>query len=83
MINFVPTTKIIKAKHSQECNGLEKLYASVREIRKNKGSKTELKSVFEELKNNHSDDWLLSVEIAELLKDSDEKQAFARSVGLS
>lgn len=74
MINFVPTTKIIKANHSQECDDLEKLYASVREIRKNKGSKTELKSVFEKLKNNHSNDWLLSIEIAELLKDSDEKQ---------
>ena len=29
---------------------------------------------FEKLKNNHANDWLLSIEIAELLKDSDEKQ---------
>ena len=74
LINIVPTTKTIKAKHSEERDDLESLYAKVRDIRKNNGSKTELKSVFENLKNNHSNDWLLNVEITELLKDSDEKQ---------
>lgn len=74
LINIVPSTKTIKAKHTEERDELENLYASIRDIRKNKGSKTELKSIFENLKNNHSNDWLLSVEIAELLKDSDEKQ---------
>ncbi|MCY1460228.1 hypothetical protein D9M71_777720 [compost metagenome] len=53
---------------------MEILYASVRNIRNTKESKNELQPVFEKLKNNHSNDWLLSIEIAELLKDSDEKQ---------
>jgi phenylalanine-4-hydroxylase len=74
LINIVPTTKTIKAKHTDERDELENLYASVRDIRKNKTSKTELKSIFENLKKSHPNDWLLSVEIAELLKDSDEKQ---------
>jgi phenylalanine-4-hydroxylase len=74
LINIVPSTKTIKAKHTDERDELEILYATVRNIRNNKDAKTELKSVFEKLKNNHSNDWLLSVEIAELLKDSDEKQ---------
>ena len=74
LINNVPTTQTIKAKHSNERDDLEVLYQTVRMIRENKDSKSELKSVFEKLKNNHQNDWLLSVEIVELLKDSEEKQ---------
>lgn len=43
-------------------------------IRENKDSKSELKAVFEKIKKDHPADWLLSIEIAELLKDSDQKQ---------
>jgi len=74
LINTVPKTTTIKAKHTDERDDLEVLYQTVRMLRENKDSKSELKSVFEKLKNNHQNDWLLSVEIAELLKDSEEKQ---------
>ena len=74
LINIVPTSQTIKAKHTDERDDLEVLYQTVRSIRENKDSKSELKSVFEKLKNDHANDWLLSVEVAELLKDSDEKQ---------
>ncbi|KIO52824.1 aromatic amino acid hydroxylase [Flavobacterium hibernum] len=74
LINTVPKTTTIKAKHSEERDDLEVLYQTVRLIRENKDSKSELKAVFEKLQKNHTNDWLLSVEIAELLKDSDEKQ---------
>ncbi|MBF4519196.1 aromatic amino acid hydroxylase [Flavobacterium sp. ANB] len=74
LIDNVPKTTTIKAKHSDERDDLEVLYQTVRMIRENKDSKSELKAVFEKLKNNHANDWLLSVEIAELLKDSEEKQ---------
>ncbi|WP_456314670.1 aromatic amino acid hydroxylase [Pseudomonas shirazensis] len=74
LINNVPKTTTIKAKHTDERDDLEVLYQTVRMIRENKDSKSELKSVFEKLKNKHSNDWLLSVEIAELLKNSEEKQ---------
>ncbi|WP_394775583.1 aromatic amino acid hydroxylase [Flavobacterium sp.] len=74
LINSVPTTTTIKAKHTDERDDLEVLYQTVRLIRENKDSKSELKSVFEKLKENHANDWLLSVEIAELLKDSNEDQ---------
>ena len=73
LINNVPKTTTIKAKHTDERDDLEVLYQTVRMIRENKDSKSELKAVFEKLKTNHPNDWLLSVEIAELLKDSDEK----------
>ncbi|WKL47657.1 aromatic amino acid hydroxylase [Flavobacterium pectinovorum] len=74
LINSVPKTTTIKAKHTDERDDLEILYQTVRMIRENKDSKSELKSVFEKLKSHHANDWLLSVEIAELLKDSEEKQ---------
>jgi len=74
LINNVPKTTTIKAKHTDERDDLEVLYQTVRMIRANKDSLTELQSVFEKLKENHPNDWLLAVEIAELLKDSDEKQ---------
>lgn len=74
LINNVPKTTTIKAKHTVERDDLEVLYQTVRMIREKKDSKSELKSVFEKLKNNHQNDWLLSIEIAELLKDYEEKQ---------
>ena len=74
LINTVPKTTTIKAKHTDKRDALEILYQTVRMIRENKDSKSELKAVFEKIKKDHPNDWLLSVEIAELLKDSDEKQ---------
>jgi phenylalanine-4-hydroxylase len=74
LINTVPKTTTIKAKHTDERDDLEILYQTVRMIRENKDSKSELKAVFEKLQKNHANDWLLSVEIAELLKDSNEDQ---------
>ncbi|MFH7017097.1 aromatic amino acid hydroxylase [Flavobacterium sp. FlaQc-47] len=74
LINSVPTTTTIKSKHTDERDDLEVLYQTVRLIRENKDSKAELKAVFKKLKENHPNDWLLSVEITELLKDSNEEQ---------
>ena len=74
LINNVPKTTTIKAKHTDERDDLEILYQTVRMIRENKDSKSELKAVFEKLKSHHANDWLLSVELAELLKNSEEKQ---------
>lgn len=74
LINNVPKTTTIKAKHTDERDDLEVLYQTVRMIRESKDSKAELKPVFEKLQKKHANDWLLSVEIAELLKDSNEEQ---------
>ncbi|MFQ6600679.1 aromatic amino acid hydroxylase [Flavobacterium sp. C3NV] len=70
LINSVPKTTTIKAKHTDERDDLEILYATVRNIRNNDSNKTELQLIFNKLKNNHPNDWLLAVEIAELLMDS-------------
>ena len=68
MINHVPSSKTIKQKKSTAREELEKLYQSVRNIRENKTSSTTLKEAFGAVSANHPNDWLLSVEIAELAK---------------
>lgn len=71
MINHVPSSQTIKQKKSQEREELEKLYLSIRNIRENKTATTTLKEAFASVTANHPNDWLLSVEIAELAKKED------------
>lgn len=66
MITHVPSSQTIKQKKSAEREALENLYRGVRELREGKGTTLTLEHIFEELKTNHPNDWLLSVEIAEL-----------------
>lgn len=66
MITHVPSSTTIKAKTSAERIELEELYRSVRNIRENNISDLALSAIFDKVKNNHPNDWLLSVEIAEI-----------------
>ncbi|HLO72483.1 MAG TPA: aromatic amino acid hydroxylase [Flavobacterium sp.] len=68
MISHVPSTQTIKQKKSVEREELEKLYLSVRNIREGKPAATTLKEAFASVSAGHPNDWLLSVEIAELAK---------------
>ena len=68
MINHVPSSQTIKQKKSIEREELEKLYLSVRNIREGKQASTTLKEAFASVSAGHPNDWLLSVEIAELAK---------------
>jgi phenylalanine-4-hydroxylase len=74
LINSVPKTKTIKAKHSKQRDELEELYQQVRTIRETNSHETLLTSVFEKIKANHTNDWLLSIEITELLKNGNQPQ---------
>jgi len=67
LVNHVPSSKTIKAAKSDEREALEKLYATIRNIRDGKNADVTIAEVFTSLTNNHPNDWLLSVEIAELL----------------
>jgi phenylalanine-4-hydroxylase len=68
LITHVPSSHTIKAKKSAEREDLEKLYQTVRDMRTGKEtSQTNLGQVFTSLKQEHPNDWLLCVEIAELL----------------
>lgn len=71
MISHVPSSQTIKAKKSAEREELESLYSAVRQIRENGNPQITLKEAFASLTANHPNDWLLSVEIAELANDKD------------
>ncbi|MFP9115798.1 aromatic amino acid hydroxylase [Flavobacterium sp. RHBU_3] len=66
LVSHVPSTKTIKAKKTPERIELEGLYQTIRSIREGKPATATIDEVFAALKEKHSEDWLLSVEIAEL-----------------
>ena len=74
LILHVPLSKTIKAKHTAERDDLEVLYQTIRLIRESKDTTSSLSPIFQKLQEEHPNDWLLSVEIAELLKDRNEEQ---------
>ncbi|PRZ25209.1 aromatic amino acid hydroxylase [Flavobacterium granuli] len=78
LISHVPSSKTIKAKHSSEREELEELYKTVREMRETNGAQTALTFVFNKLTTNHSHDWLLAVEIAELLSNQKDSELLTK-----
>ena len=72
LITHMPSSTTIKAQQTAERDDLEILYQSVRLIRNSKDNTADISTIFESVKQNHPKDWLLSVEIAELLKESNE-----------
>ncbi len=74
LITHIPSSKTIKAKKSEERNELEGLYKTVRNIRNGNDNNSSIRNIFNTLKTNHPKDWLLAVEIAEVLKNSNESE---------
>jgi phenylalanine-4-hydroxylase len=63
----VSETKTEKAINNENKERLEKLYAQVRDIRESDAiDETALKIILDDVKQNHPDDWLLTLEIFEL-----------------
>lgn len=67
LITHVPSSKTIKAKKSPERAELEGLYQNIRNIREGKQNDLTIEQTFAKVKASHPNDWLLSVEMAELL----------------
>lgn len=67
LITHVPSSKTIKAKKSPERAELEGLYQNIRNIREGKPNSLTIEQTFAKVKESHPNDWLLSVEMAELL----------------
>lgn len=74
LITHIPSSKTIKAKKTEQRSELEGLYKAVRNIREGKEEDALLKNIFLDLKTKHSKDWLLAIEITELLKDRHEPE---------
>ncbi len=79
LVSHVPSSKTIKAKKSPEREELESLYLNIRNIREEKTPFMTIEKTFEILKENHPKDWLLAVEIAELL-DKNHQTDFLQEV---
>ncbi|MFM9988558.1 aromatic amino acid hydroxylase [Flavobacterium sp.] len=67
MITHVPSSKTIKSIKTAERKELEDLYQNVRDIREGKSTQLSLENTFEKVTQNHPKDWLLPVEIVELI----------------
>ena len=80
LITHVPSSKTIKAKKSVEREELEGLYKSVRAIREGKDADANLADTFAAVKEKHGNDWLLSVEIAELLHKNNNQELLQQVV---
>ncbi|RWX03801.1 aromatic amino acid hydroxylase [Flavobacterium cerinum] len=81
LITHVPSSKTIKAVKSPEREELEGLYKNIRSIREGKGETMSIADTFAMLKEKHSNDWLLSVEITEQLH-KDNSQGLLQEVML-
>jgi phenylalanine-4-hydroxylase len=66
----VPHELTKKIVYTPEQLRLQKLYGTVREIRDTKGDYNVLPDIFNNLQNDFKNDWLLSIEIFEIFKDS-------------
>ncbi len=67
LITHVPASKTIKTKKTKERSDLELLYKTIRTVRDGNDNNESLKNIFFQLKTNHPKDWLLPLEIAEIL----------------
>jgi len=73
----VPKIKTIKIEHTEEALKLHELYQEVRDIREGRWSHSDLRGIFNQVRENYPDEWLLPLEIAELMNKtgSDPKTA--------
>ncbi len=68
----VPTEETIRIQKSDKQKNLENLYQTVRDFREGKDKNAKMRNVFESLKKDHPEDWLLSVELYELTQNDFE-----------
>jgi phenylalanine-4-hydroxylase len=67
MITHIPSSKTIKQTKNEKRELLERYYDKVRTIRNLNDNFEELPKIFDEIEQNYSSDWLLSLEILEIL----------------
>lgn len=78
LITHKTSSTTIKSKKTPEREELESLYSSVRNIREGENAKFSLRAAFDLLQKYHPKDWLLPVEIYELVLDKEPE--FAKEV---
>ncbi len=71
LVTHNPSLTTVKKMYSDKQLELHSLYQSVRNIREGQNTKFSLRAVFDIIKEDHSEDWLLPLEIYELVFDRD------------
>ena len=72
-VALVPKERTIKVPSDEKRQKLENLYQQVRDIRETKIGYERLGEIWETQQAEHADDWLLSMEIFEILDDAGEQ----------
>jgi len=67
-IALVSKTRTVKVTYDDETRRLQKLYGLLRAMRENQESLADLPDLWNTVKAEHPDDWLLSLEVVELLE---------------
>ena len=76
MITHLPNSKTIKAEKTPEREELESYYSEIRIIRENKINSDKAFDIFKITSNKYPNDWLLSLEIAEILHLQKSENSF-------
>jgi phenylalanine-4-hydroxylase len=75
-ITHLPNSKTIKAEKTPEREELESYYREIRTIRENKIDVEKAVAIFKIVSHKYANDWLLSLEIAEILHLQKEENSF-------
>jgi phenylalanine-4-hydroxylase len=80
-VALVPKERTIKVPSDAKRKKLENLYAQVRNIRESKTGYNRLGEIWETQQAEHPDDWLLSMEIFEILDTTDQQPELKAKIG--
>jgi phenylalanine-4-hydroxylase len=79
-VALVPRERTIKSPSDAKRKRLENLYAQVRDIRERKVGYERVGEIWETQQTEHGDDWLLSMEIFEILDETGQQNALKQEV---
>jgi phenylalanine-4-hydroxylase len=79
-VALVPKERTIKVPSDAKRKRLENLYAQVRKIRENRTGYERLGEIWETQQAEHPDDWLLSMEIFEVLDEIEQQPELRRKI---
>ena len=79
-VALVPKERTIKSPSDARRKKLENLYAQLRKIRESKVGYERLGEIWETQQTEHPNDWLLSMEIFEILDETEEQPELKRKV---
>jgi phenylalanine-4-hydroxylase len=79
-VALIPKERTIKVPSDAKRKRLENLYAQVRKIRESKAGYERLGEIWETQQAEHPDDWLLSMEIFEILDTTDQQSALRAKI---